>query len=166
MAKRKTSKRRNEYGLHARTFPVSVRAYVDQDYLDKLSEEDKQWLSDFNDRFYGADFRDNPEDWSVAERRTRYSAKNCANGDIFSAARHFGLVEDATEREDLREELGDKDLSSTPSYLNSPEYKAARDAFREQLTQGRRAVNPKPSAALNETRRTLEEITNGQAEEE
>lgn len=36
------------------------RDYIDYDYINKLSEEDKEWLSRFTDEEYGASFEVNP----------------------------------------------------------------------------------------------------------
>lgn len=81
-----SKKKKNLHGLRPATFPRSVRWRVDQDYTDKLSPEDRQFLAEFNDAYYGADFRGtDPDDWGPEERRERYRAKNAANRDLYSS---------------------------------------------------------------------------------
>lgn len=45
--------------LKRKNHPRQRREYVDYDYGDKLSCEDKEWLSKFTNEFYGADFQIN-----------------------------------------------------------------------------------------------------------
>lgn len=42
--------------MEARTFNRGARYMIDQDYVNDLSPEDKQWLSDFNETYYGNKF--------------------------------------------------------------------------------------------------------------
>ena len=60
---------------------------VDYDYAHRLPPEERTWLGQFTDRFYGADFRGPSEgEWSDAARRAQYRAKNAANRDIYAHA--------------------------------------------------------------------------------
>ena len=46
-------------GLEKGTFRKSVRWALDQDYLTKLTLEEKEFLSQFNDEYYGHKFNKN-----------------------------------------------------------------------------------------------------------
>jgi len=60
---------------------------VDYDYAHRLPPEERTWLGQFTDRFYGADFRGPSEgEWSDDARRAQYRAKNAANRDIYAHA--------------------------------------------------------------------------------
>ena len=135
-------KRGGTTGLAASTFPRSVAWRVDQDYADRLSGEDRQWLADFNDRFYGADFRgETSVAWSTDERRQVYRAKNAANRDLMTVdiPNHgYDVPEETVELEEA--------VALDDGPLDSPPYKAAREAYR---------LNPSPAnrVRLNQSRR-------------
>jgi hypothetical protein len=115
---------------------------VDQDYADRLGPEDRQWLAAFNDNFYGADFRDTPlETWSTDARREVYRAKNAANRDLMTVdiPNHgYDVPEETVELEEA--------VALDDGPLDSPSYKAAREAYR---------LNPSPAnrVRLNQSRR-------------
>ena len=78
-------KRGGSAALAPSTVPRSVAWRVDQDYVSTLAPKHKEWLAQFNDRFYGADFRGESEvTWSTDERREVYRAKNRANRDLMT----------------------------------------------------------------------------------
>ena len=135
-------KRGGTTGLAASTFPRSVAWRVDQDYADRLGPEDRQWLAAFNDNFYGADFRDTSlETWSTDARREVYRAKNAANRDLMTVdiPNHgYDVPEETAELEDA--------VAFDDGPLDSPPYKAAREAYR---------LNPSPAnrVRLNQSRR-------------
>jgi len=54
----KKKKPKIRWGLTKQAMPKSVRQYIDQNYIDKLSETDKDWLNKFNEEYYGNTFRD------------------------------------------------------------------------------------------------------------
>lgn len=64
-----------------RSYPASVAWALDYDYLHKLTENEKAWLSDFNEGHYGAS---KVEGWSKEEMRSSYAAKNSANRDGYT----------------------------------------------------------------------------------
>ena len=90
-----------------------------------LAPEHKEWLAQFNDRFYGADFRGPAvHEWSTDERREVYRDKNRANRDLMTCALPVD-VEVPHETVEL-EEVAIDDLA----HLDWAEYKAAREAYR------------------------------------
>lgn len=134
-------KRGGSTGLAAATFPRSVSWRVDQDYADRLSSDERRWLAEFNDAYYGADFRNVAEEpWTTEARRVVYRAKNAANRDLMTTdIPHHGV--------DFPEELVELDeapLDDGP--LDTERYKVAREAYR---------LDPSPAnrVRLNQARR-------------
>ena len=118
-------KRGGSAALAPSTFPRSVAWRVDQDYVSTRAPEHKEWLAQFNDRFYGADFRGPAvHEWSTDERREVYRDKNRANRDLMTCALPVD-VEVPHETVEL-EEVAIDDLA----HLDWAEYKAAREAYR------------------------------------
>lgn len=137
-------KKTNLHGLNGKNFPRSVRWAVDVDYLHKLSSEEAEWLAKFHDCFHGADFRNtDQEDWDTESRRERYRAKNAANRDTYTT----GLVDETPTISDLELPDLDRDLESTPEYLNGNAYKKAKDAFRKAIDAGEGYDIPKRKLA-------------------
>ena len=90
-----------------------------------LAPEHKEWLAQFNDRFYGADFRGESEvTWSTDDRREVYRAKNRANRDLMTCALPVD-VDAPHETVELEDAVVD-DLA----HLDGAEYKTAREAYR------------------------------------
>jgi hypothetical protein len=118
-------KRGGSAALAPSTFPRSVAWRVDQDYVATLGPSERAWLAQFNDRFYGADFRGESEaTWSTDERREVYRDKNRANRDLMTCALPVD-VEVPHEAVELEEAVVD-DLA----HLDAAEYKTAREAYR------------------------------------
>ena len=134
-------KRGGSTGLAAATFPRSVAWRVDQDYAERLSTDERQWLAEFNDSYYGADFRGVAEGrWSTDERREVYRAKNAANRDLMTCdvpAHGLDLPEETVELEELLFDDGP---------LDDERYKVAREAYR-------REPSPANRVRLNQARR-------------
>lgn len=64
---------------------------MDYDYTDRLPPEERTWLGQFTDRFYGADFRGpSSADWTDEARKAQYRIKNAANRDIYAHAEGHG----------------------------------------------------------------------------
>jgi hypothetical protein len=114
---------------------------VDQDYAERLSADERQWLAEFNDSYYGADFRGVPEGrWSTSARREVYRAKNAANRDLMTCdvpAHGLDLPEETVELDELQ-------LDDGP--LDDERYKVAREAYR-------REPSPANRVRLNQARR-------------
>lgn len=171
-------KKSNTFGLHPRNYPLSVRWRVDQDYTEKLSQEEKEWLSAFNDAYYGGDFRAAPEkDWPTEKRRESYTNKNVANVDCYPGLENEKLLSNfdapiASHRFNNLTRLDKSntqkvsdcipslvfDSSPTPEYLNSKEYKQALIDYRNQLGQTRRNCNPKITPKYTEALNKLNKV--------
>lgn len=150
------SKRRPHSSHYTRSFPRSVRWKVDQDYVEELTPAQREFLKLFNDEYYGAKFRKSTE-WSTEEKRQSYRDKNVANADSYAKCPPE-LVEELSEA--LIDE-SPREAGPTPTYLDSPEYKEARDSFREHLDPSRRELAPKPSPSLNRAMRKLATLLPG-----
>jgi hypothetical protein len=154
------AKKRGTWGAYQRNFPRSVQWMVDQDYVADLSDEERQWLADFNDRHYGADFRgDEAGEWDTETRRQTYRDKNLANVDAYTRAHYGDYLKDVEDIHNLEDP--ERDVGPSPAYLSSPEYKAALKAYRETLSPGRKPVAPKATPKHTKARRRLTKITNG-----
>lgn len=127
--------------LNAATFPRSVSWRVDQDYLGQLSQTEKAWLGQFNDAYYGADFRGIEQEWSQDERREVYRDKNRANRDLMTCAVPSEEAVPPPSPVELEDAVLDDD-----AYLDDPEYKQAREAYRAEPSPDRRV-------RLNQTRK-------------
>jgi hypothetical protein len=98
---------------------------VDQDYAERLSTDERGWLAEFNDAYYGADFRGVAEEpWTTEARRVVYRAKNAANRDLMTCSLPVD-VEVPHEAVELEEAVVE-DLA----HLEAAEYKVAREAYR------------------------------------
>jgi hypothetical protein len=74
--------------LRSTSYPRSVSWAVDPDYVRKLSPDERVWLAQFLDRYYGGDFRgESSVLWTDDQRRERYRAKNVANRDLYTQDR-------------------------------------------------------------------------------
>lgn len=137
------AKKKNLYGIAARTFPATVRQYVDWDYLKLLSDEERAWLADFGDYYYGGDFRsDTEQSWETAERRKSYRAKNAANRCTYGISKAMGMsdpLEDPVAS-------GPLDATPVPTHLGSVSYK-------QTLARWRDVVDRKVDPASAEYRR-------------
>jgi hypothetical protein len=157
MARCPKPKRVGTYGLYPRNHPKSIKWRIDGDYYDKLSPEERQWMANFLDCHYAADFRGDDGEWPTEERRKTYIAKNAANVDLLTDTETQVVPLDTFDPEAERQ-----DLNPTPAYLNEPAYKEAREQYRAHLTQGRKPVMPQETEELDAARRHLERTTHGE----
>lgn len=132
-AKATTQKRGGSAALAPATFPRSVAWRIDQDYVSALTPSEKQWLAEFNDRYYGADFRGESEVvWNETERREVYRRKNMANRDLMTCALPAEVEPPAPVVE--LEETAVDDLR----HLDDLEYKVARETYRDDPSPANR----------------------------
>lgn len=80
-----SSKKKPQYGLRKTSFARPVQDYVDMDYIEKLSPEEKAWLNNFNQGYYGGKaellYPDNTE-----KRREIWRENNSRNRDLYALA--------------------------------------------------------------------------------
>jgi hypothetical protein len=146
------------HGLFKRNFPRTVRQHVDQDYINKLTPEEREWLAKFNDNYYGAKFpKDEPNGWTDVEKRERYVAKNAANRDIYGISEAGGVLDVYESNPHNTAEASTQDFAPSPAYLESAEYKHAREAFRQHLKPHLEA-QPKITPNYLDARETLEDL--------
>lgn len=156
-----SKRRRGDAGKLRRNYPTVTQWKVDWDYLSKLSPAEQAWLADFGDRYYGGDFRESdPETWDAPARSAVNMGKNCARTDLHTVAAAVGRLEewDPVAHDRHAPEV---DGAPTPGYLDSAEYKAARDAFRGHLHPGRKAQEPKQTPEYRTALRNLRKVTPG-----
>lgn len=67
---------------------------IDQDYINKLSEEEKQWLSNFNEEYISGNFNHKGKRLhrKKKERLECYGRNNSRNRDMFTLLRTVGWM--------------------------------------------------------------------------
>jgi len=87
MTKKKNNPpKKKRYGLSPWTTRRNAREFVDFNYLDKLSEEELDWLDKFSREYYQASFKNTDEDkhGTQEQRRDVYRNNNYRNNDIWN----------------------------------------------------------------------------------
>jgi hypothetical protein len=98
------SKRRGDKypGLNPEMHPKNRAEYIDFEYVKKLSDEEKAWLSKFSDEYYGATFA-KVGDWNgrrkdfhrlKKDRKACEHRNNSRNRDTLSLNKSLGRVDD------------------------------------------------------------------------
>jgi hypothetical protein len=149
---KRPAKSKRTFGLKPSDFPRNVRHHVDQDYVDTLSPEDKAYLAEFNEHFYGASFTVDTQDWSPDDRRISYRRKNAINADLYSIANSVGHVHHPENLDDLGEDKP-QDWNPQPLYQNTPEYTHALAELRAAID-----VRPPNPVLIATVRRRLEKF--------
>jgi len=72
------------YGLHKSTVKKAVREFVDYDYLDQLTEAEKDYLDKFSREFYNGDIAATAPVHPPIFKLRLYAANNSRNRDVFS----------------------------------------------------------------------------------
>lgn len=119
------AKQRKWSGLGVRSFARGVRWKVDQDYLDKLSPEEAQWLHKFNDLHYNGKY---DHDFPLEVIRAANREKDAARRDMYDPTL-IGANEGPAG--DMSDE--GRDLNPTPGYQSSAAYKALLARYRANL---------------------------------
>lgn len=97
--KKKTLKARDKIrnvGLDGRKFSKVKQEYHDIDYVDKLSDKDKAWLSSFMEEDLGARFNHPGKKIyrKKADRIASFRRNNARQRDMYSLAKATGLIND------------------------------------------------------------------------
>lgn len=120
------------------TLPWPIRWKVDFDYLDTLPKKEMSWLSEFVTAFYDGDFRGlDKRVWYRKRRLAAWEDKRVARrstvpGGLF---RDLLLLPPAPL---VDEPVAEGDLTPTDAYLDSAEYKHARNEFRSDPSDANR----------------------------
>lgn len=74
---------------------------IDHDYLDKLSDKEKQWLSDFNEAYISGSFKKGSKKFGKTkkERRESYSRNNSRNRDLYAIIKATGYLKEFDVKE-------------------------------------------------------------------
>jgi hypothetical protein len=146
-----------KFGARPRRLPLPLRWKGDQDYWDKLSVEEKQWLTEFNNAHYQNAFEsDVGSEWDDENKATTRAANRAAMDDVYGQASAVGAISEFRPGE---QDYGNAVDPALPlKYLNSEEYKAARDEFRDQLPKTRKLLLPKETPKFHSTRAQLEKV--------
>jgi len=88
-------KQRKLWGLERFTFPVAIQNVMDMDYIGKLNNKEKQWLSQFNNEYFGNTLN---KDWRKnlhlkEQKKSIYDQTNARNRDIFNQRYKFNEYE-------------------------------------------------------------------------
>lgn len=151
-------KPRNDAGALASNYAKPMRWKIDADFLSKLSPTERSWYAAFLDAHYGGDFRGQPEQWGTESRRKAWSEQRATRKDAHTLAT-LGGGPDEIPPDAHTDEGAVKDWAVTPGYLDDPEYKAAREAYRKELGQQRRLTVPQETPEYLRAKRVLAVVT-------
>lgn len=151
-------KQKNQAGLNSRNYPKPIRPFVDVDYAQRLTDEERTWLATFLDGYYGGDFRASDDgQWPQDERRKTWVSLNGIRRDAYAVAQ-AGECLDQTDEDPRSTDTAGSDETPTPEYLNSEEYKAARAEFRANLAPGPRPTKPAETLRFLVSRKKLTRV--------
>lgn len=87
---------------------------MDQDYIDKLSPDEKAWLSKFMDEYMGGHFPKSQEHLheSTEEKRDCYNRNNARNRDLYARVRTNNL--DFKDNEEMAKVLDPRQSLTSP----------------------------------------------------
>ena len=100
--RRITRKDASQYpGLNEKYFSRIKQEYYDIDYINKLSSEEKEWLSSFMEEDLGARFNHKGKKIykKKSKKRESYDRNNARNRDIYSIAKATGKISDVSTEE-------------------------------------------------------------------
>jgi hypothetical protein len=108
--KKKTSKRkRTKYpGLNKNCYSRIKQEFFDLDYVDKLSEEEKQWMNDFMNGHLGANTKDTPIFPNYEDKQKCWKMNNDRNIDTYSIKRVTGELSDVATMPEEKTEYIDE----------------------------------------------------------
>lgn len=119
--KRKTKRSQLEFpGLVKGATSRIRQEYLDQDYIDRLSPQDKDWLNRFNEEWLGANFK-HPGDTihkTDAARKEIYNRNNARNRDLLGQLKaqnklmNSEVVKEMLEKEELTQNVTPDDIEN------------------------------------------------------
>lgn len=89
--------------------------YMDQDYINALSDSEKKFLSDFNEEFYGGNFQHSGKKFhrSKKARKSCYDRNNARNRCLYGLKKAGGLVLDQETPAEMPMELNPSSVEDT-----------------------------------------------------
>lgn len=136
-----------------------MRWKIDQDYLAKLSESEREWLAKFNDAHYGGDFRrSDPAEWDQTQRRAAWSEQRAAKRDAYtlvslSAAGVEELTEYSAVVAPAEVEFAARPPEAQARRLEDLVARAARAAKRRRAARTKSPAAKKPAASARRRKR-------------
>lgn len=95
-----TKRSKTKYpGLKKELYSKIKQQYFDIDYVNSLSEDEKQWLNDFMNEYYGANLNESKERMHNTDvlRKDVFDRNNARNRDIYNVARTGGRLDSLDE---------------------------------------------------------------------
>lgn len=94
------------------------REILEVDYLNQLSEKDKDWLNRFNEEFALANFNHKGKllDGSKEARKKSYDANNARNRCLYTKAKVTGLLNNSPTESHLKASIDEKASNIYESY--------------------------------------------------
>lgn len=88
-------KKKTLWGLEVNSFPSNKKWMVDQDYANKLSPKDQEWLGRFNQEYYKNRFESSEKDIHNTQelKRSCYTNENARNRDLYGIKQCVKLIE-------------------------------------------------------------------------
>lgn len=144
----KTEKKKKRKGNKERWPSLNVkrqvsnrREYIDYDYLDKLSPEEKDWLNQFTKEYHIASFNKDESKRLIKDTREIYRNNNSRNKCMLSMAKSTGLLDNMPTKVRLDEAV-DKTLG--PYNGDNEESLVAKIDFNKDLEKApKRPYKPK-----------------------
>lgn len=94
--KKKPTRRSGERfpGLVQAVNPRTRWELIDHDYINQLSDEEKQWLSNFNEEYLSGNFNHKGKKFHKTKKQKRdcYNRNNSRNRDVFTLYRTHGWI--------------------------------------------------------------------------
>jgi hypothetical protein len=103
MSEEKKKNRRGPFpGIDVSKHPRTRREYIDFDYADKLSPEEKKFLSNFSEEYYGGGFAHDgiKHHKTKKSKRECYTRNNRQNRDVTSISRGIGWMSNVDDNVD------------------------------------------------------------------
>ena len=119
-------------GLTHNVNPKTRWELIDHDYIDKLSEEEKQWLSNFNEEYLSGNFNHKGKKFHKTKKSKRecYTRNNARNRDTFTIGRVANWVKEITEygiKDKLEEKQAKTNFNHEDIVIDLVDLKRAND---------------------------------------
>lgn len=108
---KKKGKRERWPSLNVKRQVYNRKEYIDFDYIDKLSPEEKDWLNQFTKEHHIASFKKEEDKRLIKDTRAVYGENNARNRCMLSHAKSKGLLDNAPTKQYL-DDIVDSELSA------------------------------------------------------